>query len=98
MVWPSGMSTVTDSISNETLGMRNALQAQAVAAQQAIFDFLHQRGQFAPLELALGEFLESERAVHQVAGDEVRGLLLQLVGQEPPVFGAAAEAVDQLVL
>src|SRR5216684_8770493 len=97
IVWPSAISTVTDSISNETLGMRH-LQSQPIAAQQPIFDFLDEQDQLEPLELALDVFLERQRAVHQVARHEMRRLLLQLVGEERPVLGAAAEVVDELVL
>src|SRR2546422_768698 len=73
-------------------------EPQPVAAQQAVLHPLHQRDQIAPAELSLRVLLEGERGVDQVAGDEVRRLLLQPVGQQAPVLLAAAEAVDQLVL
>src|SRR4051812_25982376 len=88
-VWPSGMSTDTDSISNVTLGIGGSLQAQAVSTQQAFFDLLQQHHQILAAELALCVLLEGERVVHQVAGDEVRRLLLQLIGEERGVVGAA---------
>src|SRR5438105_2362378 len=73
-------------------------EPQAVAAQEPVLDLLDQRHQVTAPELSLRMLLERQRGIDQVAGDEVRRLLLQLVGQEPPVLLAAAEAVDELVL
>ena len=74
------------------------LQAQAVPRQQAVFDLLDQRHQLVAAELALGELLERERRVDQIARDEVHRLLLEFGRSQAPEVGAAAESIDELVI
>jgi hypothetical protein len=80
IVPPSGMSTVTDSISKVTLGTYGHLQAEAAPPQEAVLQPLDERDEILARELALSELLEVESGVDEEPGEEMRRLLLEVVG------------------